>query len=376
MQPIFKGALMAKPKVFVSSTYYDLRHNRGVLEAFITQYGYDAILFEKGSIFFRHDQILEQSCLAEVEACDILILVIGGRYGSLSKMDEERRSENPDKFFEEIRSITRAEYEKARDRGIPIFIFVEDGVLSEYRTFLENRDSTTIKYAHVDDRRIYAMLNDIYVQRTNNFVRGFSTHEDILDWLREQWAGLFADALRGKQSDARISSLESQILELANVVTSLKSYSEEIVRLIDKSNAATTIEKVNKEFETKQKIDLFRRNRLIQHLSSHVFPSENLSWNEAAVMSAFSMSTDFLDFLEKLDVSQRAIARLKAFPVAKEDYKALKAAIIGEMNGTSRKKRGTTSSRPKGTTKHRPPPAKAKTRTKAKPSRRRSRIDD
>jgi hypothetical protein len=49
---------MAKPRVFVSSTYYDLCHIRDRLELFVENFGYDAVLFESGDIPFRHDKPL------------------------------------------------------------------------------------------------------------------------------------------------------------------------------------------------------------------------------------------------------------------------------------------------------------------------------
>ena len=41
---------MAKPRVFVSSTYYDLKHIRDRPEAFIESFGYEPVLFESGDI--------------------------------------------------------------------------------------------------------------------------------------------------------------------------------------------------------------------------------------------------------------------------------------------------------------------------------------
>ncbi|HDI3138782.1 TPA: DUF4062 domain-containing protein, partial [Vibrio cholerae] len=38
---------MAKPRIFISSTYYDLKHIRSDLERFISEQGYDAVLNEK-----------------------------------------------------------------------------------------------------------------------------------------------------------------------------------------------------------------------------------------------------------------------------------------------------------------------------------------
>ncbi|SFL12861.1 protein of unknown function [Paenibacillus sp. 1_12] len=39
---------MARPRVFVSSTFYDLKYVRADLERFIKEFGYDAVLNEKG----------------------------------------------------------------------------------------------------------------------------------------------------------------------------------------------------------------------------------------------------------------------------------------------------------------------------------------
>ena len=41
---------MAKPRIFVSSTYYDLKHIRASLSLFIDSLGYESILFEKGQL--------------------------------------------------------------------------------------------------------------------------------------------------------------------------------------------------------------------------------------------------------------------------------------------------------------------------------------
>lgn len=42
---------MSKPRVFVSSTYYDLKYVRERLERFISAYCFEPILFEKDEVF-------------------------------------------------------------------------------------------------------------------------------------------------------------------------------------------------------------------------------------------------------------------------------------------------------------------------------------
>lgn len=39
---------MANPKVFISSTYYDLQHIRNDIRIFIQGLGYEAIMHDKG----------------------------------------------------------------------------------------------------------------------------------------------------------------------------------------------------------------------------------------------------------------------------------------------------------------------------------------
>ncbi|MDD2778201.1 MAG: DUF4062 domain-containing protein, partial [Methanocellales archaeon] len=81
---------MAKPKVFVSSTYYDLKHLRSSLENFIESLGFEAILSEKGNIAFTPDIPLDESCYREAGNADIFVIIIGGRYGSEASREQKK----------------------------------------------------------------------------------------------------------------------------------------------------------------------------------------------------------------------------------------------------------------------------------------------
>ena len=100
---------MARPRVFISSTYYDLKNVRADLDRFVRELGYDPVLNERGQIPYGTDERLEEYCYKEVELCDVLVSVIGGRYGSTS-------SEDP-------YSISQKELKTALSLGKPVFIF-------------------------------------------------------------------------------------------------------------------------------------------------------------------------------------------------------------------------------------------------------------
>jgi len=98
---------MVKPRVFVSSTYYDLKHIRNSLKSFIESFGYEAVLFEDGNIPYDNLLPLDQSCYSEVTRCHMFVLIIGGRYGSPSSTGDNKGSENNNNS---CNSITLQEY--------------------------------------------------------------------------------------------------------------------------------------------------------------------------------------------------------------------------------------------------------------------------
>lgn len=69
---------MAKPRIFISSTYYDLKHLRSSLENFIESLGFEPVLSEKGDIAYVPDMPIDESCYREARSADVFVLIIGG----------------------------------------------------------------------------------------------------------------------------------------------------------------------------------------------------------------------------------------------------------------------------------------------------------
>lgn len=223
---------MAKPRVFISSTFYDLQHIRTSLEGFVERLGYEAVLSEKGRIAYDPDIPLDESCYRESAACDIFVLIIGGRSGSAASGEDVKGK--PD-FYERYQSITEKEYNSACKRDIPIYILVERAVFSEYQTYKKNKGKQSVEYAHVDSINIFHLLEEILGKARNNPVHQFDRHTEIEEWLREQWAGLFKEFINRRSEQKQLSSLSERIAELSSINSSLQRYMEAIVSGVSSS---------------------------------------------------------------------------------------------------------------------------------------------
>ena len=72
---------MPSPKVFVSSTCYDLSMAREQLRSFLLRLGYDPILSEYSDVLFDPRAHTHSSCIQEVPNADMVVLLIGPRFG-------------------------------------------------------------------------------------------------------------------------------------------------------------------------------------------------------------------------------------------------------------------------------------------------------
>lgn len=168
---------MARPQVFISSTYYDLKSVRDDIARFLRDVGYESIRHEIGGIPYSRNEKLENSCYKEVENCDVLVCIIGGRYGSASATLGG--------------SITQNELRSAFEQGKQVFIFVDKSVFAEWQFYQNNKTLDGAKYTSVNDKRVFEFIEEVAQLPTGNPLFPFDTSNEIISILREQLAGLF-----------------------------------------------------------------------------------------------------------------------------------------------------------------------------------------
>ena len=216
---------MAKPRIFISSTFYDLRHVREDLERFIRELGYDSVRNETGSIPYGKESASETYAYQEVEHSDMIVSIIGGRYGTESQEEAGY-------------SISQNELRRALERRIQVFIFVEQGVLHEYSTYKLNRNVKGVKFQFVDDVRVYEFIEKLNQLPQKNPIAPFQTSKDIIDFLRAQWAGLFQRFLREQSRIAEIEIVD----EVKSVAGTLQQLVEYLTK--ERKNKDTAIQSI------------------------------------------------------------------------------------------------------------------------------------
>jgi len=216
---------MAVPKVFVSSTCYDLAEERAQLERFIVSYGFQSILSEYSDVFYDPDEHTHNACVKEIAHCDLFILIISGRFGG-KHIDGSGES------------ITQAEYNEARRLKIPIFSFVKSDVLNAQLYYKENVKSegkefaARIQYPSIykqdDAVKIFSFIQSVQHARENNAIESYLSFSDIENHLRKQWAAQFFKFLQNRKDQLDVEHISSILEKLSGSSNKLESLVESL----------------------------------------------------------------------------------------------------------------------------------------------------
>lgn len=196
------------PKVFISSTYYDLKYIREDLDQFVRGYRFETVLFENGDIGYEPGKPLDESCYHYISKSDMVILVVGGLYGSPATGEKQDE-------FNEYMSITRKEFQAAKDADIPIFVFIDADVDAEYSVYQKNYDSIekqnmAITFNATKNINVFRFIRSIR-RYPNVVINAFKKSSDIKEYLANQWAGYFLNYLELRRENIRNKEIEDSL---------------------------------------------------------------------------------------------------------------------------------------------------------------------
>ncbi len=213
---------MARLRVFVSSTCYDLDIVRSELRPFVIASGYEPVMSEYSDILFDPRLHTHDSCVKEVVGCDVVVLIIGSRFGgtavpaALASVDldavAQLSTSQTALLSKEKLSITQLEVLKAVEASVPVYAFVDERVLHDHLVYERNKDKPTIvdqlDFPSIQKREtakyIFEFINFLSHRLTGNSVIGFSRLDEIRTHLTSQWSQLFQRLL----TESRTRTLE------------------------------------------------------------------------------------------------------------------------------------------------------------------------
>ena len=200
---------MAIPRVFISSTCYDLRHIRANLMFFIGNMGFQPVMSETGGVFYDPSKHVQDACLSEVRTCQLFVLIIGGKLGS--------------PFKETSESVTNHEYREALSHKIPVFAVVERPVYEQHHVYVRNRDNASIdrsrvEYPAVDSTKVFDFMDEVMSNPLNNALTPFTDFSELQTYLQRQWAGMMFSFLAGDAESRRVSDIVESLRTVSDRV--------------------------------------------------------------------------------------------------------------------------------------------------------------
>jgi len=185
---------MSYPTAFISSTCVDLYDVRRQIAEYLDSIGINPIRSDDGDIPFRKGR-LDKSCYNDVPNSNIYILIISGRYGSISSSGSGV-------------SVTHEEFRIASENDIPlIFAFIKDEVNAEYKIYKRNKGCTNYKPEYVDNICMFDLIDEVYNYGCN--IKTFKNTADIIQYLKNQ----FATFLNEYINDIKLSNSNLRISE-------------------------------------------------------------------------------------------------------------------------------------------------------------------
>lgn len=191
---MIRSRLRRKPKVFISSTIYDLKDARGSLKFLLESYGLRVFASESYDFPLMVNQHSYEICLRHVRDSDLVIALIDKRYGG------EYENYNGTKI-----SVTRKEIRVAEELDIPVWTFVRSQTWEErnkFKKFVKQKQKDfgrhvlseslfdefrKVGQTEVDSHYVYELIDEITRFKKSNWIfNNFDSSSDLLRVVEEQ----------------------------------------------------------------------------------------------------------------------------------------------------------------------------------------------
>lgn len=220
---------MAVPRVFISSTYYDLRQVRNNIGNSLEELGYKPVMHERSGVAYTQTQELEKDCYQELSTCDIVVCIIGNHFGT--------RSANEDGL-----SITMKEIQTAILNKKKVYVFISKDVFIENRIYEANQNNGGFVAAYADNVEIHEFILKLRREVRIHPISEFETTEEIVNTLKLQFAGLFQNLLAREASltEAQtVYNLQESVDQMKQMMTDFSIQHDEFFQKFNGTLLAT-----------------------------------------------------------------------------------------------------------------------------------------
>ncbi|TBT82708.1 DUF4062 domain-containing protein [Propioniciclava sinopodophylli] len=227
-------------RVFVSSTAYDLAPVREQLRTLINSLGHVAVLSDYSGVLYDPNLHTHKSCVEELRSCDVVVLIIGNRWGSQARpefvddlsvdlLQGDDASIVEDLVEGKHVSVTQLEALTAFQHKIPVFAFAERQVLEERRFYEANEELAKrgeLRLPSGNDCAvagyIVSFLRYLEGRASGNAVISFTKVEEIQAHLRSQWSAwlqrMLAQRLHFEDQQTLLEVMSERLEDLKTVL--------------------------------------------------------------------------------------------------------------------------------------------------------------
>ncbi len=200
---------MAKARIFISSTCYDLDSVREELDIYLSSLDFEVLNSQKASFGVTPGAHSHRSCIDQVIESDFLLLIIGKRRGGTYVGSEK--------------SITNEEFKKAKKIGLPIIACVDKTIIDHLATYKKNPASDFSSV--VDDKRVFHFIEYVNAGATDNWLHPYRNIEDIRKIIKGQISHYLSIYSKGLRLDrAKTKKNKSQKSNIAKFPSSINDF--------------------------------------------------------------------------------------------------------------------------------------------------------